>query len=641
MSESEFTFKRYTDGDTKFNWREDEAILGDSAICPTYEHRTPPCQSSCPSGHDVRGWLGIVRGLDSPPEGMPWEEYAFHRMARANPFPAVMGRVCPAPCQDGCNRTAIEDFVGINSIEQYVGDWALAQNIQFSAPKQNTGKHVAIVGAGPAGLSAAYFLRCLGHSCTIFDEYAEPGGMMVFGIPGYRIPREVLMGETQRILNMGVELKLNTRIGRDLSIEALENQFDAIFWAVGAVEGKALPIPGGSVENCIDGISFLKAFNEGRLKYLSGRVLVIGGGDTAMDVVAVARRIGQTTIPADEPKIDDVLRNGAEQSSQVAENRNPGDVWVVYRRPIDQAPATAHELSAVITEGVEIHEGLAPLEVVLDEQGLARALKVMPVDWIDGKMVEQIGDEFEIECSLIVSATGQKGDFQGLETFDNGWGQMTADNLFRVPEKEGHFVGGDALKPHLLTTAIGHASIAANGIDLYLNDQDIAKRPKVDVHHFNLLEELTQHQMQPASMDQGEVWGTDSADFAVHNYENRSFAEIVTHEDLYLGHFEETQRYLRGESQVNADNVLGNFKERFSGLKEESSINEADRCMSCGMCFECDSCIIYCPQDAISRSKNKDQVIGRYVETDYSKCIGCRICADVCPSGYIQMGMGG
>ncbi len=641
MTDSSFTYTRYVEGDTDIDWADDQAIRGDSPICPTYEHRTPPCQGGCPSGHDVRGWLSIVRGLDKPPEGMPWEEYAFRRMTKANPFPAVMGRVCPAPCQEGCNRIAIEDFVGINSIEQYIGDWALEHGLGFSPPEQESGKHVAIVGAGPAGLAAAYFLRQRGHGCTIFDEYSEAGGMMVFGIPGYRIPRQVLSGEIQRILEIGVDLKLNTRVGRDISLDDIDAKFDAVFWGVGAVTGKMLPIPGFSAPNCVDGISFLRAFNEHRLKYLSGRILVIGGGDTAMDVVAVARRIGQSARADDEPTVEEVINTGTTHHENASDRRSEGDVWIVYRRPISKAPATKHELQSVIEEGVEIHEGLAPLEVMLDDQGRARALKVMPVDWVDGKMVERKGEEFEIECSLIVSATGQKGDYEGLEPLDNGWGQMESDKLLQVPDRKGHFVGGDALNPHLLTTAIGHASVAVRGIDLYLKGEEIPNRPKVDVHHFSLLNELSEQGSAPEPYHPGEIWGTDTAAFAVHNYENRSFAEIVTHEELYLGHFEQTQRLKRGESQVNAGNVLGHFDERFSGLSEEHAIAEANRCMSCGMCFECDSCVVYCPQDAVSRARNKKQIIGRYVVTDYSKCIGCRICADVCPSGYIQMGMGG
>ncbi|OAD23814.1 NADPH:acceptor oxidoreductase, subunit L, mcr L [Candidatus Thiomargarita nelsonii] len=221
--------------------------------CPTYVHRTPPCQGSCPSGEDIRGWLGIVRGMEKPPEGMDWQQYAFLRSTNANPFPSVMGRVCPAPCQTGCNRNKVEDFVGINAVEQFIGDTALEKDYKLAPPGKDTGKTIAIIGGGPAGLSAAYQLRRLGPACTIFDDHADLGGMMLYGIPGYRTPRDMLAGEIKRITDMGVDLRLNTRVGKDVSIETLEKEFDGILWAIGCKSGRALPVPGADAPNCITG----------------------------------------------------------------------------------------------------------------------------------------------------------------------------------------------------------------------------------------------------------------------------------------------------------------------------------------------------------------------------------------------------
>jgi NADPH-dependent glutamate synthase beta subunit-like oxidoreductase len=561
-------------------------------------------------------------------------------MVSANPFPAVMGRVCPAPCEDGCNRNEVEEAVGINSVEQYVGDWALENRLAFDAPATETGKRVAIVGGGAAGLSAAYFLRRKGHACTVFEVYKELGGMMVFGIPGYRTPREVLTGEIRRIVDMGVEVRLGTRVGTDVGVEDLERDFDAVFWAIGAVHGKPVSIPGGDAPNCVDGISYLRAFNEGRLKFLTGRVLVIGAGDTAMDVVAVARRLGHIQHHHEKDRPENVVLGQTVHDVAAVARRQGADVWIVYRRAISNAPASRHELEAVTREGVEIHENLAPVEVVLDADGRAKALRVVPVDWVDGEMRPRAGEEREIECEMIVSATGQAGDYTGFEQFDNGSGLMDADNVFRVESKPGHFVGGDAIKPHLLTTAIGQASIAAESIDRYLRGEEIPKRPKVDKHHFNLLLELRARELEPEEYEDGETWGTDGAKFAVHNYEDRSFAEIIPHEALFLGHFEHQPMHRREEAEIDADTVLGNFEERAVGLEEEAVVSEAQRCMSCGMCFECDNCVVYCPQDAIYRVDKEQRAVGRYVDTDYGRCIGCHICMDVCPSGYIRMGLG-
>lgn len=641
MAEKNFTFRRYKDDDDKISeWNKDVVQNGLSEICPTYVHRTPPCQASCPSGHDIRGWLSIVRGLDKPVGDTDWQEYAFRRMTKSNPFPSVMGRVCPAPCEDGCNRNELEEAIGINAVEQYVGDWALKQNLTHPAPGKDSGKKVAIVGGGCAGLTAAFFLRQKGHACTIFDEYSALGGMMVFGIPGYRTPRSVLEGEINRIIDMGVEVKLNTRVGTDVSVKELERDYDAIFWGIGAVAGKNIPIPGGDAPNCVDGMSYLRAFNEERLKYLDGRVLVIGAGDTAMDVLAVARRIGNINNITEKDRPDNVILGHTVHDVATAAKRKSADVWVIYRRPITQAPATKHELEAVIREGVEIHDGLAPLEVIQDEEGRAKALRVAPVEQVDGELKVKEDEAFEIDCKLVVSATGQTGNYVGLEEFDNGRGLMDADNIYQVAGKPGHFVAGDAINPHLLTTAIGQASIAAESLHYYLMGDEIPKRPKVDTHHFKLLDELRVRELEPEEFDHEETWGTDSADFAVHNYEDRSFAEIATSDLLHMAYFEEEPMNRRDEANITADDVLNNFQERFSALEEEKAIKEAGRCMSCGLCFECDNCVIYCPEDAIFKVNKEQHAMGRYVDTDYDKCVGCHICADVCPCAYIKMGLG-
>ena len=270
------------------------------------------------------------------------------------------------------------------------------------------------------------------------------------------------------------------------------------------------------------------------------------------------------------------------------------------------------------------------------------------------KPVVKEGTEQDIECDLIVAAIGQSGDFAGLEGFNNSKGLMDADKHYQVPNKPGYFACGDIIRPHLLTTVIGQASVAVDTIDRYLQGQDLSKRPKVDVHHFNLLDKLKEVGLQPEEfqpdptgprgIDRG-LRGTFSegkavGGYAVHNYEDRAAAEIVHSEELYLGHFPFELRNKRIESGPNAEEVLGHFEERMQGLSEEATVAEAKRCMSCGMCFECDNCVIFCPQIAVKRTPKSESTMGRYVYTDYDLCIGCHICADVCPTGYIKMGMG-
>jgi len=620
------------------DWTDNIFQAGWSYKCPTYVNRTPPCQGSCPAGEDIRGWLSIVRGIEKPTEeGMSWQEYAFRRSTDANPFPSIMGRVCPAPCEDGCNRNELEDRVGINSVEQFIGDHAQQNNFQFSAGP-DTGKKVAIIGGGPAGMAAAYQLRRAGHACTVFDDHAELGGMMMYGIPGYRVPREVLDNENQRIVDMGVEIKLNTRVGKDVSVEDLEKDYDAILWAIGCKEGRALPIPGGDAPNCLSGVGFLEAFNDGRLQVSSEKVVVVGGGDTSIDVASVARRLGHITSVAEKDLPENIVLGHTAHDVADSANKEGADVTLISRSAIEDMPAAQHEIDDALREGVSIQGSLNPVSVVTDEKGRATALRVCKLDPKDKSPIE--GSEFDIEATLIVSAIGQKGDMSGLEGFDNGKGFIDADPNYQVKDKPGHFVAGDIIRPHLLTTAIGQASIAAESIHKYLNGVELKKRPKVDKHHFDLLKKLEDAELAPEEYQHDHGRGTDNANYAVHNYEDRSKSEIISHEALFMGHFENTPRNIRDMVEVSSDEVLGHFAERLKALDEEQVVAEANRCMSCGMCFECDNCVIYCPQDAVKRTPKTKSTIGRYVFTDYSRCIGCHICADVCPTGYIDMGLG-
>ena len=639
MQNEKLTFRRFKDGDTNWKGWSNKIFREDTSYkCPTYVNRTPPCQGSCPSGEDIRGWLDIVRGIEKPAEGMSMQEYAFRRSTDANPFPSVMGRVCPAPCQDGCNRNEVDDFVGINSVEQYIGDSALENKFTFEVGK-DTGKKVAVIGGGPAGLAGAYQLRRMGHAVTLFDNHKTLGGMMKYGIPGYRTPRDVLDGEINRIIDMGVEVKLNTWVGKDVTVEQLEKDYDAILWAVGAQAGRQLPVPGADeAPNALTGVDFLEAFNDGRLQLVTEKVVVIGGGDTSIDVASVARRLGHIKEMHENDRPENIVLGQTAHDVASSAVRQGAKVMLLSRSSIENMPAAQHEIEDATREGVEIVGCVSPVEVIRDDSGRATALKVIKLEE-DGKTPIE-GSEYEIELDLLVSAIGQGGKLDGFEDLGNDRGLIDADQHYQVPGKPGHFVCGDIVRPHLLTTAIGQASIAAESIDHYMKHEDMGKRPKVDKHHFNLLQKLNEAGLAPEEYDHGTKEHTDSAKFAIHNYEDRSANEIITADELFLGHFEFTPRHKRAEVVPDANEVLGHFQERMKPLPEEEVIEEAERCMSCGMCFECDNCVIYCPQDAVYRVPKSEATLGRYVATDYKRCIGCHICADVCPTGYIDMAMG-
>ena len=644
VQESRLTFRRYKDGDTKVKrWQEQIFQASWSHKCPTYIQSTPPCQGSCPSGEDIRGYLNIVRGMEKPPAGMPWQEYAWRRLTEANPFPAVMGRVCPAPCETGCNRNEVEDHVGINSVEHYLGEYAIKNNLQFKAPEQKTGKKVAVLGGGPAGLSVAYQLALKGHSVTVFDDHEHLGGMMRYGIPGYRTPRDVLDAEIQRILNLGVEVRLKTRVGSDVPLAQVQAEFDAVFLGMGAQSGRALPIAEPvDAPNVVTATSFLKAFNDGRLKHVGKRVVVVGGGDTSMDVATVARRLGhiEHAKPGD---FEAAIAGHMAQDVADISMRQGAEVVLTSIFTVDKMLASKAEVEHAQSEGIAIMGGWMPVAVITGADGRATALRVaqceakMAGGKLDIKRIE--GTEKDLPADLIVSAVGQAVDFAGLEVFNNGKGGISADKNYAVQGKPGTFAGGDVIRPHLLTTAIGHGAIAADGIDQFLAGVEPGRRPKIDVHSFDLMRKYVEKGVQVGKIEEP-LRGTDKAKDAVHNFDNRSDRYVIAHDELFLGHFQYTLRNKRHITHLDKETALGNFEERLEALDEAQAIAEAKRCMSCGLCFECDNCVVYCPQTAVYKVKKTDALTGRYVATDYDKCIGCHICSDVCPTGYIQMGLG-
>lgn len=642
---TKLTWRRFKDGDDAWDsWHDNIFVQDTSHKCPTYIHKTPPCQGSCPSGEDIRGWLAIVRQQEKPVSGVEWQEYAFRRSTDANPFPAMMGRVCPAPCQEGCNRNEVDDFVGINSIEQFIGDTAIAKGYTFTAGAE-TGYKVAIIGGGPAGLAAAYQLRRKGHAVTIFEANQSLGGMFKYGIPGYRVPRDKLDSEIQRIVDMGVELRMGVKVGVDIQVEQIEKDYSAILWAIGCQAGRGLPVDGwNDTPNCVSGVAFLKAFNEGRMKVTAKKVICVGGGDTSIDVVSVARRLGHINhINQSELPEAVVLDGYVAHDAAVSAKAQGAEVTLTSLFKRHEMTASQHEVNDATTEGVRILDGVMPIKITKNDAGRAIGMTVAPCKVVDGRPVRIDGDEEYIEADLIVSAIGQGGDMTGLDSLNNGRSLINADKYYQVPGKPGHFVAGDIVRPHLLTTAIGQASIAADSIDQYIRSQEIARRPKVDVHHFDLLDKMSEAKVAPDSFkfnERGDLRGTSEGNWAIHNYEDRSFQEIIPHDELFLAHFPFKVRNLRKEEVPTAEEVLGHFKERMLGLSDSEAIDESKRCMSCGMCFECDNCMIFCPQTAVYRVDKKQSTTGRYVATDYSKCIGCHICKDVCPTGYIQMGLG-
>ena len=280
---------------------------------PDYVRRLPPCNAACPAGEDIQGWLGLAEAGDY--------EAAWRALTQNNPLPAVMGRVCYHPCETACNRAQIDDAVGVNSVERFLGDMAIAKGWSFAAPAAKTGKRVLVVGAGPAGLSAAYHLALLGHDVTIKEAGPAPGGMMRFGIPKYRLPREILDAEVARICDLGVRIDYNCKVvgpARDHE----RGDFDAAFLAVGAHIAKRAYIPAGEATKSSTPCRCCASMEGEDKPMLGRRVVIYGGGNTALDVARTARRLG------------------AEEAI------------IVYRRTREKMPAHGFELEEALEEGV-------------------------------------------------------------------------------------------------------------------------------------------------------------------------------------------------------------------------------------------------------------------------------------------------
>jgi NADPH-dependent glutamate synthase beta subunit-like oxidoreductase len=435
---------------------------------------------------------------------------------------------------------------------------------------------------------------------------------------------------------------MKCHVGKDITLEQIRKDFDAVFLGMGAQAGRALPIADSDAPNVVTATAFLKAFNDGRLQHVGKRVVVVGGGDTSIDVATVARRLGH--ISQANPTDTELAITG-QLAHDVAEISAKEGAMVTLTSvfPIDKMQANKHEIEQALAEGIAIKGGLVPIGVVRDANGRATALRVMQCEakFVSGRLeINNVeGSEQDLEADLIVSAIGQAVDFTGLEEFNNGKGAVSTDRNYVVNGKPGVFAGGDVIRPHLLTTAIGHGSIAADGIHNFLLGIDLEKRPKIDAHQFDLMRKMAEKGLEIKEVHEP-LRGTSDSNVAVHNFDNRSDRYIIPHDKLFLGHFGFTPRKQRHIITLDEQTALGNFDERLNPLAETDAVAEAKRCMSCGMCFECDNCVVYCPQTAVYRVKKTEATLGRYVATDYDKCIGCHICADVCPTGYIQMGLG-
>ncbi|MBU1152769.1 FAD-dependent oxidoreductase [bacterium] len=534
-----------------------------STLRPKYTPKTPPCTFTCPSGIDIRGYLTTISQSEGYKRNYAQSfEMGWYILVDKNPFPAVCGRVCPHPCEKECNRKELtrqekDEAVSINNMERFIGDYGIKNNLAHKRLYPDIyPEKVAVIGSGPSGLSCAYQLARRGYRVTIFETYEKSGGMLRYGIPRYRLSEDILDAEINKILALGVEIKYNTRVG---NIEQLQKEYNAIYVAIGAHQGLGLNIPGEDVVNVFTGADYLNKINSGQQVELGNKVLVIGGGNSAIDAARVARRQG-------------------------------ADVTILYRRTKVEMPAIAHEVNQAEEEGIHLELLVAPVEV-LRKGNKAVGLKCIRMELGEPdesgrrKPIPIAGSEFTVDATAIIAAISQSPVWTGLEELKNEKGWITVDERGQTGLK-GVFAGGDVTNQlGLATEAIGLGRKAAETMDNYLRERELAKI------------------IAPTVIRQTNM--------------NLNYYDILPRTQT---------SYLAPAERVN------NFNEVAFTIDESAAITETKRCLSCGLCFDCDNCYTFCSDSAV-----KKQPKGQHYEFNLALCQGCKKCAEECPCGYIDM----
>jgi 2-oxoacid:acceptor oxidoreductase delta subunit (pyruvate/2-ketoisovalerate family) len=502
---------------------------------PVYVHRLPPCNNGCPAGENVQQWL-----YEAEAGGAGYER-AWRQIMEDNPFPAVMGRVCYHPCEAVCNRAQLDEAVGINSVERFLGDEGIANGWQVERTAPPSGKHVLIVGAGPSGLSAAYHLARLGHDVTMYDAGPEPGGMMRFGIPAYRLPRDVLDAEIRRIIDLGVKLELNREV-TNVTEAMQEGSFDAAFLAVGAQVGRRAYIPAGSAAKMLDAVALLRSMEGEEPPQLGRRVVVYGGGNTAMDAARTARRLG------------------AEEAV------------VVYRRTRDRMPAHDIEVEEAEQEGV-LMKWLSTIKHVDSGKLLVERMELDETGF-----PQPTGELEELEADSLVLALGQETDLSlvedvaGLEVED-GMVKVGSNMMTSVP---GVFAGGDMVPAErTVTVAVGHGKKAARHIDAWLRGADRTSPPKHELAQFDSLNTWYYTDAPRSVQPQLELARRLS-----------TFEEVIGGLDATTALYE-ARRCLSCGNCFSCDNCYGMCPDNAViklGAPDEPYAFDYDYCKGCGIC---------------------------------------------------------
>lgn len=516
------------------NWR---------TMKPVYQNHLPPCNQACPAGENIQGWLYLAEEGDY--------EGAWRKLMEDNPFPAIHGRVCYHPCESACHRGQLDEAVSIHAVERFLGDHAIQKGWTIGV-HHSTDKRVLVVGAGPSGLSAAYHLAKFGHSVEVYEAGPKSGGMMRFGIPQYRLPRNIVEAEIQRIESMGVTIHLNKKV-EDLEQVMKDQKFDAVFLAIGAHLNKRIDLPGQDAGRMIDALSFLRTMDGPSPLKIGKRVAVYGGGNTAIDAARTAKRLG------------------AEET------------MIIYRRDQEHMPAHDFEMKEAQEEGVQTH-WLRTIKAVDETTMTVEEMELDEQGW-----PQPTGRLETLEADTVVLALGQEVDTAFLRKVPRL--DISQDGVIQVDStmmtgRKGVFAGGDMVPAErTVTVATGHGKKAARHIDAYLREVEYAP-------------------LSPAS--------------------------VTTFEQLNVWYYTDADK--RHQPLLSVARRQTSFDEVVGGLDESTALLEARRCLSCGNCFECDTCYGVCPDNAVIKLGP-----GKRYEINYDFCKGCGLCAEECPCGAIDM----
>lgn len=510
---------------------------------PVYVDFMPPCNSACPAGENIQGWLSHAQA------GNYFE--AFQTIVEDNPFPALMGRVCVKPCETGCNRNHIDETVNIHAVERYIGDEAISQKWEVRNKVTATGKRVLVVGAGPGGLSAAYHLTRMGHTVEIFEAGGHAGGLLWTGVPDYRLPNNILKAEIDRIVNMGVTIRLNYKV-QDVLREKEAGKFDAVFLAIGAQLIQKEAFDNDESIYIKDAFAFFKEYKSTSSPYLKKKVVVYGGGKLALYLSRIIKRF----------------------DSEVA---------VYFSGDKKMMPAYDYETDDALAEGVDV-QILKSIHSIKDKKITLEQMKVEKGKAVGTGVFETIDADVLIMANRHESDSGFLHAVEGITFKEDGTVNIDAQ---RMTGHEGIFAGGDMLpgENRSSTIAIGHGKKAAKYINAFISQQPYVRPEKHPTAGYRKLH----------------MWY-------------------------------ETEAPQKEQDKLAPKEAIRSFDEIIGGLDEKEARFEAQRCLSCGNCFECDGCFGACPEDAIIKLGK-----GNRYKFNYDACTGCAVCFEQCPCHAIEM----